>query len=106
MLIDDLFNKCPDIYFFKVVLDNKPYVFLTLETSLGMKSILATYPKSVNLHLICPVSPDFPTDRIFLDLALHKQGFAFAETRTIYKPNDFNTFYEDYLIAKISQLPQ
>lgn len=106
MLLDDLLDKCPDIHIFKVILDDRPYAFLTLETSLGMKSIFATYPKSANLNLICPIMPYKFADRYFLSCTFHKRGFVFAETRTIYKPNDFDTFYEDYLIAKISQLPQ
>jgi len=107
MRASDILEKCTDLHWWRVELDTSTRVVVSLESSLSMRVVINMYPWFKQLNSIDFIDYSKPIDSYLVEKSITTDmGLGFAETGQIYKPTRLEQFYEDYLIAKISQLPQ
>ena len=103
-MMQENFPDClPDLNFFKVGIGRKePRLFATLETSLGLKSIM-----SFGFDLVDSIDIVNREDKNFINIYSTKHGVMFAETGMCYfLPKQFEQLQEDYFVVKISGMMQ
>lgn len=107
MEASEVLRECRDLTWWRVDFDTSSRVVVTLESSLGIKAICKLYPKMKHLTAIKNIDYSNPIDSYLVQKSVTEpMGLGFAETGKVYKPSHLGSFYEDYLIVKLSQLPQ